>query len=63
MSRITWKYLVADEDGPLRSFYSRSEAEHFAQPGWTIKEVREVRYQPKPPSYEDLLARCGETDF
>jgi hypothetical protein len=63
MSRITTKYLVADEEGPLRAFYDRSEAERFAQPGWTIKEVREVRYQPKPPSYEDLLYRCGEADF
>jgi len=63
MSKITWKYLVADETGPLRSFYSRAEAERFALPGWTITEIREARYEPKVPSYEELLAKYGDADF
>lgn len=63
MSRVTWKYLVADETGPLRSFYSRAEAERFAQPGWTIKEIREARYEPKVPTYEELLKKYGDSHF
>lgn len=30
------RYEVNDEDGPLRTFYTRQEAEQFLQPGWRI---------------------------
>jgi hypothetical protein len=31
------KYIVCDEDGPIRVFYSKEEAQKFLQKGWTIK--------------------------
>lgn len=33
------KYVVIDEDGPLRVFNTLEEANGFLQPGWTIKIV------------------------
>ena len=60
MSRITTKYLVADEVGVLRTFYSLAEAQKFAQEGWSITKVREVRYEPRKASYEDLMDTDGE---
>jgi hypothetical protein len=63
MSRVITKYLVADETGPLRSFYDPNEALRFAQPGWTITEVREARYEPKKPTYDEAIAKCGESLF
>jgi hypothetical protein len=60
MSRITTKFLVADETGPIRAFYSLPEAQKFAQEGWSITEVREVRYEPKKPSYDDLITKYGK---
>lgn len=58
--KITIKYLVADEEGPIRAFYSLSEARRFSGPGRTITEIREARYEPSRPSYEDVLKRTGE---
>lgn len=63
MSRVTTKYLVADEDGPIRSFYDPNEALRFAQPGWTITEIKEVRYEPKKPTYDELVQKLGEALF
>jgi hypothetical protein len=60
MSQVVTKYLVADENGPLRSFYDPNEALRFSQPGWTITEIKERQYRPKPPTYEDLLKKYGE---
>ena len=35
-----YKYLVCDEDGPLRMFYDKQEAIDFLQDGWTIVIVK-----------------------
>jgi hypothetical protein len=32
-----FKYIVCDEDGPIRVFYDKESAQKFLQPGWTIK--------------------------
>jgi hypothetical protein len=63
MSRVITKYLVADEHGPLRSFYDPNEALRFCQQGWTITEIKEVRYSPKPPTYDEIIAKYGEAPF
>lgn len=60
MRRVVTKYLVADENGPLRSFYDPNEAMRFCQQGWTITEVKELQVRPKTPTYEDLVAKYGE---
>lgn len=63
MGQITTKYLVADEDGPLRAFYSLAEAQAYAGAGRTITELKEVRYSPKAPTYEELLEKYGEAPW
>lgn len=63
MNRVVTKYLVADENGPLRAFYDPNEALRFAQKGWTITEIRELQVRPKPPSYDDLVSKYGESPF
>lgn len=35
-----YKYIVCDEDGPIRVFYSKEEANNFLQKDWTIQVVK-----------------------
>ena len=35
-----YKYIVCDELGPLRVFYSKKEAQNFLQKDWTIQVVK-----------------------
>ena len=35
-----YKYIVCDEDGPIRVFYSKEEAQNFLQKDWTIQVVK-----------------------
>lgn len=63
MSKVTTKYLVADKDGPIRAFYSLSEARRYAGTGYTITEVVERRYEPSKPSYGDLKRDLGEAPW
>ena len=49
------RYWVYDDEGALfRKFYTRAEAEHFLQAGWTI------RVQPKPIKQVPDVATYGE---
>lgn len=61
--KVVTKYLVADEDGPIRAFYSLSEARAFAGLDRTITEIREVQARPPKPSYEDIIKKYGESPF
>jgi hypothetical protein len=63
MRKVTTKYVVSDETGPLRSFYDPNEALRFAQQGWTITEIKELRVRPTAPAYEDLVKKYGEALF
>jgi hypothetical protein len=45
------KYIVIDEDGPLRVFHTIEEANNFLQPGWTIKVIE---YKVKVFSLDDF---------
>lgn len=45
------KYIVIDEEGPLRVFHSIEEANNFLQPGWRIEAVE---YQVKTFSLDDF---------
>ena len=45
------KYIVIDEDGPLRVFQSMEEANQFLQPGWSIEVVE---YKVKVFSLDDF---------
>lgn len=42
-------YEVHDEDGKLRVFYNRKQAEHFAQPWHKIVAIKEARYRKPAP--------------
>ena len=35
-----YKYIVCDEDGPIRVFYDKQEAENFRQEDWVIQVVK-----------------------
>lgn len=35
-----YKYIVCDEDGPIRVFHDKQEANNFLQKDWTIQAVR-----------------------
>lgn len=61
--KVVTKYLVADEDGPIRAFYSLAEAKAFAGEDRTITEMREVQARPSTPSYDDIVKRVGEAEF
>ena len=50
------RYLVSDEDGPLRAFNTRSEALFFMSEGMTLTVL------PKPPK-PDLTALLGDALF
>lgn len=52
----TNRYLVSDEQGPLRAFNTRHEALFFMSEGMTLKVL------PKPVQ-PDLMAVLGEAPF
>lgn len=35
-----YKYIVCDEDGPIRVFHSKQEANNFRQDNWVIQVVK-----------------------
>ena len=35
-----YKYIVCDEDGPIRVFHDKQEAENFRQEHWVIQVVK-----------------------
>jgi hypothetical protein len=35
-----YKYIVCDEDGPIRVFHDKQEANKFLQDGWYIQVVK-----------------------
>lgn len=35
-----YKYIVCDEDGPIRVFHSKQEANNFRQNDWVIQVVK-----------------------
>ena len=35
-----YKYIVCDEDGPIRVFYDKKEAVAFLQQDWTIQTIK-----------------------
>ena len=42
------RFIVSDEDGPLRRFFSREDAEHFmsSDPSLTLEEIAKLK-KPK----------------
>lgn len=57
MNGVHRKYLVKDDEGQsLRSFYTKSEAEAFLLPGYSIERL------PDPPKI-DYAALVGDAPF
>ena len=50
-----YKYIVCDEIGPLRIFYSKEEAIEFLQDGWTIVIIKLGKDPIKFEDFEEAL--------
>jgi len=50
-----YKYIVCDEDGPIRVFYSKEEANNFLQKDWTIQVVKVAKKIVDFTQFEDAL--------
>jgi hypothetical protein len=59
MPRPVTKYLVSDEEGPLRAFYVLQEAQRFAGEDRTISKVKEPVLEAPKASYGDLMSSLG----
>ena len=53
MSR--YKYIVCDEDGPIRVFHDKEEANKFLQDGWTIQVIKVEKKPMNFTQFEDAL--------
>jgi hypothetical protein len=54
-SRTAHRFVVHDEDGPLRAFRTKAAARGWLQPGMSLV------VKPKPPSrYELAVRKVGE---
>ena len=50
-----YKYIVCDEDGPIRVFHDKQEATKFAQDDWTIQVVRVAKKVVDFTQFEEAL--------
>ena len=50
-----YKYIVCDEDGPIRVFHSKKEAHSFLQDDWTIQVVKVGKKAVDFTQFEDAL--------
>lgn len=50
-----YKYIVCDEDGPIRVFHSKGEANKFLQEGWYIQVVRVAKKVVDFSQFEEAL--------
>ena len=50
-----YKYIVCDEDGPIRVFHSKQEANSFLQDDWTIQVVKVGKKAIDFTQFEDAL--------
>lgn len=57
------RYEVHDEDGPLRSFYTRKEAEQFLQDGWRIVVLPKPKRKTSREVFEELMIDSGESKW
>lgn len=50
-----YKYIVCDEDGPIRIFYDKKEAVAFLQQDWTIQTIKIEKKVIDFKQFEDAL--------
>ena len=50
-----YKYIVCDEDGPIRVFHSKQEATKFLQDDWTVQVVKVGKKCIDFTQFEDAL--------
>lgn len=50
-----YKYIVCDEDGPIRVFHDKQEANNFRQEDWVIQVVKVGKKPVDFTQFEEAL--------